>query len=136
MKTLTVREPFASLILSGHKRVECRGFNPSFRGRLMIHSAARPWSGEPYRGWLDGFLIGQKVKRPAPVFSSLLGTVELVDVIPGSRRAELLADVRPWAFDFYDWYWVLADPKPLQRPVPFRKGQLGLYDVAVPLAGV
>ena len=39
MKTLTVKQPFASLIAYGHKRYEFRSWKTSHRGPLLIHSS-------------------------------------------------------------------------------------------------
>lgn len=126
-KMLTVRAPWSSLIVSGHKRLECRNFNTRYRGLLLIHSAGRPWV-EPSRGFLDAFLLRQEVRRPKPVLSAVVGVVDLVDVVPASRRGSLPEALRPWAFDFYDYYWVLTDPRPLPATIPYSAGQLGLYD--------
>ena len=38
MKCLTVRQPFAALIVAGLKTIECRGWQPRFRGPLLIHA--------------------------------------------------------------------------------------------------
>jgi hypothetical protein len=41
MKILTVRQPWASLIVAGLKDVENRPWNTKYRGRLGIHAAIR-----------------------------------------------------------------------------------------------
>lgn len=38
MKTLSVRQPWASLLVSGLKDIENRTWAPNFRGRIMIHA--------------------------------------------------------------------------------------------------
>lgn len=38
MKALTIREPFASLILEKHKKYETRSFKTHYRGELYIHA--------------------------------------------------------------------------------------------------
>ena len=41
MKVLTLHQPYASLIASGLKTIETRGWNTKYRGPLAIHAAAR-----------------------------------------------------------------------------------------------
>lgn len=39
MKTLSLKQPFAELILSGKKKIELRKWNTSFRGEFLIHAS-------------------------------------------------------------------------------------------------
>ena len=38
MKVLTVKEPWASLIINGYKKYEFRSWKTSFRGKVLIHA--------------------------------------------------------------------------------------------------
>lgn len=38
MKTLSVRQPWASLLVSGLKDIENRTWAPNFKGRILIHA--------------------------------------------------------------------------------------------------
>ena len=38
MKVLTIRNPWATLIVDGYKRYEFRGWKTNYRGRILIHS--------------------------------------------------------------------------------------------------
>lgn len=40
MKALSIRQPWAWLILHGGKDIENRSWNTNFRGRFLIHAAA------------------------------------------------------------------------------------------------
>lgn len=51
MKTLTVKQPWASLIVHGIKDIENRTWPTKFRGRILIHSSANP---VPFNGRADG----------------------------------------------------------------------------------
>ena len=42
LKVLTVKNPFAFLILAGVKKYEIRSWNTKYRGQLYIHSAKQP----------------------------------------------------------------------------------------------
>ena len=39
MKCLSVRQPFATLIVTGHKKIETRRWVTGHRGRLLIHAS-------------------------------------------------------------------------------------------------
>jgi hypothetical protein len=42
MKTLSVRQPYASLICGGIKKIENRSWDTPYRGKLLIHASGRP----------------------------------------------------------------------------------------------
>ena len=42
MKTLSIRQPFASLICRGIKTIENRSWDTTYRGKLLIHSSGKP----------------------------------------------------------------------------------------------
>ena len=41
VKVLTVKQPWASLIVHGIKDIENRSWRTNFRGRVLIHSSAK-----------------------------------------------------------------------------------------------
>lgn len=121
MRALTVKQPWAELIITGLKDVENRSRRTTFRGRFAVHAGLRRAEFDDldlecmpakYRKRIiDAW---QRHKYPGRV----LGTVELVDCVQNSSS--------PWAIDGY-WHWVLRDPRPYTRAVP-AKGQLGLWE--------
>jgi len=42
MKTLTLKQPWAELVLQGRKKIELRKWNTNFRGNFFIHSSKVP----------------------------------------------------------------------------------------------
>lgn len=42
MKTLSIKQPFAELILQGRKKIELRKWNTNFRGEFLIHASKIP----------------------------------------------------------------------------------------------
>ena len=42
MKVLSLKQPFAELIVSGRKRIELRNWNTNFRGEFLIHASKIP----------------------------------------------------------------------------------------------
>ena len=121
MKALTIKQPWAELIMAGLKDVENRSRRTSFRGRFAVHAGLRRADFED----LDLDVMPKKLRKPIEEAwerhanpGRVLGTVELIDCIQTSAS--------PWAIDDY-WHWILADPRPYVRPVA-AKGQLGLWE--------
>ncbi|MDO8661415.1 MAG: ASCH domain-containing protein [Candidatus Woesearchaeota archaeon] len=42
MKTLSLKQPYAELILQGRKKIELRKWNTNFRGEFLIHASKTP----------------------------------------------------------------------------------------------
>jgi hypothetical protein len=42
MKVLSLKQPFAELILQGRKKIELRKWNTKFRGEFLIHASKTP----------------------------------------------------------------------------------------------
>ena len=111
VKALSVRTPWAWLIVAGHKDVENRTWTAGYRGPLIIHAG---FTVEP-RGFEIARLHGIQAP-PEPERGGIVGVVDLVDVCEHSESV---------------WYasghyaWVLANP----RRLPFTpcKGKLGLF---------
>jgi len=63
MKALSIKQPFAELILSGKKTIELRTWNTKFRGKFFIHASKSPDKKAMERfGYKDlpvGFILGE-----------------------------------------------------------------------------
>lgn len=116
MKALTVKQPWASLIIAGYKPVENRIWYTHHRGPLAIHAG----TGTDSDGMRDhARLVNKIVKTFGPLpHEAVLGTVTLVDCIDDSRSR--FAD--PGA-----WHWKLANAHRFRHPVPAR-GRQRLWD--------
>lgn len=109
MKALSIRQPWAELVLRGLKDVENRSWRTHHRGPLLIHAsqgADEPWYGD--------FGIPEDAPRGA-----LVGVVDVIDCM--RQRTS------PW-HSRGSWGFYLAKPRRLPRPVPW-KASLGLFDV-------
>jgi hypothetical protein len=112
-RALTIRQPWASLIMSGHKGIENRSWPTRHRGLLVIHAGVTTEEDalRQYRRLLQ---------RPDDLpHGAILGTVEVVDCVEGARSR--------WA-EPGSYHWVLADPRPFRKPIPM-KGALKLWVV-------
>lgn len=133
MKTLSLWQPWATLIAIGAKRFETRSWNTKHRGLLAIH-AAKKWDGllkeycemEPFRSALH--IDEQAVALP---LGAIVAVVKVVDVhrVEGIRNS-----LRPSekAFGNYAdgrYAWQLELVKRFEKPIPMNGAQ-GLFEVA------
>jgi hypothetical protein len=123
MKALSIKQPWAQLIIIGAKDVENRTRPTSFRGRFAVHVSLRRADYED----VDIEAIPRDLQEPAKrawernaSAGRVIGTVELIDCIRDSDSI--------WAVNDY-WHWVLREPRPYTRSRPAR-GQLGLWEWA------
>lgn len=134
MKALSIRQPWASLILKAGKDIENRCWPTKVRGRILIHAAKGMTRAEHE----DAIDFGVHAIRHDPRNASagrtvtlrelgfdfdalerggIIGSVEIVDCVTASES--------PWFMG--EFGFVLRDPKPL--PFTPWKGQLGFFDV-------
>lgn len=118
MKAISIRQPWAWLIMHGGKDVENRSWKTNFRGRVLVHAA----KGMTHDEYIDAdyFIYGSDIELPRIddiECGGIIGSVEIIDCVTQSSS--------PWFSGNYGF--VLRDPKAL----PFRpvKGKLGLFDV-------
>jgi hypothetical protein len=126
MKTLSIRQPWAWLILHGGKDVENRTWASRVRGRVLIHA-----SGTMTRAEYDdaaAFVAGITHLLPAPVtlpefaalpLGGIVGSVEILRCVAQSES--------PWFGG--PLAFVLA--KPESREFFPCKGRLGFFEVEV-----
>ena len=120
-KALSIRQPWASLIVWGLKSVEIRTWSTSYRGRMCIHAAKKIDQQASLRFGVEGAPLG-----------ALIGTVELVGVEPFTSEswAELADEhLDTGIFTPRLYGWRFDDPRPFDSPIPYR-GDRGLFRVS------
>lgn len=127
MKVLTVKQPWAWLILHGEKDIENRSWPTNVRGRVGIHASSRVDERECRRALLHMATRGLRhadrerwrwEDAGLLVPGAILGTVEVVDCVTSSNS--------PWFVGEYGF--VLRNPVPFTYPIPVR-GKLNWWDV-------
>ena len=130
MKSITICQPYAELILLGEKLVENRTWGVPlvdcvpYRGPLLIHAGAST-------KWLDTY-------KPLPDkmdFGAIVGVVNLtncfqVNYLRGTHcddRYKYLAHHEHTSGPFC---WVLENPRRFVEPIPYR-GRQGLFDIPI-----
>lgn len=125
MKALSIRQPWAWLIVHGGKDIENRSWHTKFRGRFLVHAAQGMTSKEYCDGLEFAMRVGDiRLLRDFPTSQEMqrggiVGSVELVD--------SLDAHDSRWYMGQGQKAFVLRDPTPL--PFTPYKGRLGFFDV-------
>jgi activating signal cointegrator 1 len=123
MKVLSVRQPFATLIVLGIKRYEARSWSTEHRGQLAIHASSAAvgrnaieeieCTPELLEAVLEAGFTTKESLRTLPR-SAVVGTVDLTEVLPATDDVYELLTPRDrwlcggWSDDGY--YWRLSDP--------------------------
>lgn len=140
LRVLTVRQPWASLLVRGAKRFETRSWSTGFRGLLAIHAARSPLHCAPDTAFarshpvlfetLDEFGLRAR-ELPLGV---IVGAVYLLGVEPADvTRATLLPRERALGdFSAGRFAWQVARIVEFSVPVP-HVGRLGLQRATRPL---
>lgn len=128
MRTLSIRQPWAWLIVNGHKPVENREWTTPYRGRFLVHAGSQMvrrdyWDTVEQLRAEMGIEVPHFLELP---FGGIVGAATLVDVVTEMDNRFF---VGPYGF-------VLENAKPL--PLVPCKGQLRWFDVPrdVVMAGV
>ena len=126
MKALSIRQPWAWLIIHGGKNIENRTWHTKHRGRFLVH-ASKSMTSKEYCDGLEFAMRAGLIQelRDFPTSQQMLqswcggiiGSVELVDSVDTSDS--------PWYMG--EKAFVLRDPKPL--PFTPLKGRLSFFDV-------
>lgn len=114
MKALSVKQPWASYIVSGRKTVECRSWPTKYRGELLICSSK------------GDRILDNGILAPGGM---ALGVIELINCRPMFKK-DLPASLLPeeWHYDaLHGFAWHI---RPLYEIIPFPvKGRLSFYNV-------
>jgi hypothetical protein len=123
---ISILQPWAWLIVNGHKDIENRGWSTGFRGRILIH-AGKKLSKRDYADDIEHFAEAYGITLPAFEDMPLGGVVGSATVIDCVRE-------HPSRWKMMDcWGFVLKDQR--VRPfVPYR-GQLGIFGVPAEVIG-
>lgn len=116
MKALSIKQPFAELILQGKKKIELRKWNTGFRGEFLIHASKKP----DLNAMKDfGF-------KELPC-GFILGKAKLVEVKKYKNKEEHLKDKKlHLADDSWGEYGFILENAERIKPISC-KGNLGFW---------
>lgn len=125
-KVLTVRQPYASLLVNGIKDVENRSRRTNYRGTVLIHSAKKVHDVVSFLKTRHEFTVEEIAMMTQmnevdenDLFGCIVGSVEIVDCVQDSTSE--------WA-ERGQWHWVCRNAKVFAQPVRNVKGRLGLWE--------
>ncbi len=122
-KALSLRQPWASLIIEGYKTIETRTWPTKHRGKLYIHASR-----------MIDFEAKERFKITAELPTGvLLGTVDLVKVIPFSRQDWIDLAEDHWCWRDYNpvvYAWHVKNPEMIKPFLPC-KGSRNLFNVDI-----
>ncbi len=142
MKVLSIIQPWASLIILGHKLIETRCWNTDFRGEFLLHSsAAKTAESRSYHlDFQQQFYTLQLPKYEDLPLGMIIGKVTLATTISTNhlkRNSTIEQGSDKWtltnqevAFGDYSedrYAWCLKDPVIFNNPIP-AKGQLRFWN--------
>jgi hypothetical protein len=126
-KALTIRQPWAWLIIHGPKRIENRSWPTSYRGRFAVH-AAKGMTREEYRCAVDFAREEADYDGHIPAFEELQrgGIIGAANLVSCSATAQGFLDEDRWAIQG-QYGFGLADVSAL--PFVPCAGALGWWNV-------
>lgn len=132
-KVITLKQPWAQLVVQGHKQMETRGFKTSHRGELYIHSSAHFNSEFIDLCYTEPF--NRCIESPHYLKCGyIIGKVDLMDCFPTEAVRDMMKGGTPGdrelAFGDYSdgrYAWLLARPVMFKKPI-FQKGSLSLWN--------
>lgn len=124
MKVLTIREPWASLIINGYKKYEFRSWKTNYRGKILIHTSQK----------IEKEMLSRfKDYNLNCIGGSIIGEAELTDCIlvdeNFNQNLRKIDNVVYGKSNHVEKYaWKLENVKKYDEPIPM-KGKLGLWNI-------
>ena len=123
MKALTIKEPWASLIINGYKEYEFRSWKTNYRGKILIHAGKGK---EPHNlKRFNDYNLDYK-------FGYIIGEATITDCIEVTKELEeelLKKDSKVYAVSEHKrvYAWKLENIVKYEKIIPC-KGKLGLWN--------
>jgi hypothetical protein len=120
MKTLSIKQPWAELILEGKKKIEIRKWDTKFRGEFLIHASKNPDKEAMKKFGFNNLPCG-----------FIIGKVKLIDVKKYDTDNEFEKDknfhlaTREWG----NYGFILESPERI-KPIQIN-GKLGFWEFKI-----
>lgn len=126
MKVLTIKQPWAELIIDEYKKYEFRGWKTKYRGKILIHAGI---------SLEKDMMIRFKDYNLDCTLGAIIGEADLVDCILVDKKFnEELRNIDPIVYGrsnhVENYAWKLENIIKYDEPIPC-KGQLGLWNYDV-----
>jgi hypothetical protein len=131
MKALSLRQPWAWMVIHGGKSIENRRWNTRYRGPVLVHAA----KGMTRDEYLDAAMFAAEVDQSVnlPAFSELerggiVGATTITGVIPPRNNGLFSAEPVPW--HMADQFGFRLGPR-IWLQFRALKGELGFFNVEI-----
>jgi hypothetical protein len=138
MKVLSLWQPWATLVVTGKKKYECRSWKTAYRGPLLIHASAHKPNKKESSFFSQADFFKSYIQNMDQLpYGAIIGKVVLQEIYSTEWVVQNLETLDPhhnWpqelAFDDYGpqrfaWHLKKAEAFDFVLPV---KGSLGLWD--------
>lgn len=127
MKVISIKEPYATLITNGTKKIETRSWKTNYRGELFIHASI---SKIPKSLFQNEF-ISDLIKNQDMNYGNIICRCNLVDCIYMDENFIKFIKQNPTEYNcgkykIGRYAWVLKDIEPIY-PIP-AKGKLNIWN--------
>ena len=131
MKTITIKQPWVSLICEGIKDIENRTWSTKIRGRVLIHASQKAiemkYGNEIFTIEQWNYITNKKSVLDKKC-GCIIGSVEIVDCVinhPSIWAEKTNEFMLQAGKPIYNW--VLANPILFDKPIP-AKGKLSFWN--------
>ena len=124
MKALTIKQPWASLIINKHKKYEFRSWKTNYRGKILKKASKK----------IEKDMLKRFENYNLDInTSSIIGEAEIVDcILVDEKFNEELREIDPIVYgksNHVETYaWKLENIIKYDKPIPC-KGKLGLWNI-------
>ena len=123
MKALTIKQPWAELIINGHKHYEFRSWKTNYRGKILIHAGMNIEK---------DMLVRFKNYDLECVKGAIIGEAYITDcILVDEEFNKKLKDINPHVYGrsnhVENYAWKLENVIKYDKPIPV-KGKLGLWN--------
>lgn len=123
MKVLTIKQPWAALIIKGYKKYEFRSWKTNYRGKILIHTGMtiEKNASQMYKNYNLKYCQGM-----------IIGEATLIDcILINADFNQKLNNINPQVYGQNDhtnlYAWQLENIIEYSKPIPC-KGKLGLWN--------
>lgn len=123
MKVLSIKEPFATLILNKEKLIETRSWKTNYRGELFIHAS---------KSNMDKELLKElKLKESDMHYGNIICRCKLTDCVCMDEKflKEIKKNKKEYSLGIYElgrYAWILEDIEPITA-IP-TNGKLNIWN--------
>lgn len=127
MKVISIKEPFATLIRNGDKKIETRSWKTNYRGELFIHASGKNIAKE---FWINDYVVSL-IDGLNMNYGNIICRGNLVDCVYMDEDFlnSIKENEKEFKLGLYElgrYAWIFENVEPIY-PIP-AKGQLNIWN--------